>query len=726
MTYPEFAAMEYWIDAWQRAILFWDVFRERGNQYLEHERTGKPPVLAFEYETVLDGRELPRPAAYALVRVKPPAGFPAADPAKRAFVVIDPRAGHGPGIGGAKIDSEVGIALRQGHPCYFVIFFPEPVPGQTIEAVCAAQCAFIAKVNELHPHADGSPFVIGNCQGGWALMMLAAQTRGELGPILLAGSPISSWAGRAGENPMRYTGGLLGGTWLASLAGDLGHGRFDGALLVNNFEQLDPANAYWSKPYHLYSNVDTESERFLEFEKWWGGHYLLGKQEMEWITQNLFVGNRLSSGELESADGGHRVDLRDIRSPIIVFASWGDNITPPQQALNWIPDVYRNVEEIRANEQTIVYLLHERTGHLGLFVSSGIASRETDELVSALELIETLPPGLYEAAVEDVHPEMPGMEFIKGRYLIRFVPRTIEDVLALDDGRQDERAFEAVARVSDINQNLYDRFLSPAVQALSSEASAKALRALNPARMERILLSDLNPWIHWTHPMAAWVRANRRPADPNNPLLRLEHQIARQVEQALDGFRRARDSLYEQSFKAIYESPSLDAALGPRTATSRGPKTPSLEHVELERLKRLATETQIEKGSMLDGAVRILVYTCHPPEEEFDERPYNVVRRMIDELPEEMRPTRERFNDTVKRQAAALALDEERSLAALPKLLPGARQRQMALNAARSAALAHGRLAGETEARLRRVEAILGIGSTSSASRNTNSAMRVR
>ena len=47
---------------------------------------------------------------------------------------------------------------------------------------------------------------------GWAVMMLAA-TRPELcGPIIVAGSPLSYWAGIQGKNPMRYSGGLLGGS----------------------------------------------------------------------------------------------------------------------------------------------------------------------------------------------------------------------------------------------------------------------------------------------------------------------------------------------------------------------------------------------------------------------------------------------------------------------------------------------------------------------------------
>jgi hypothetical protein len=62
---------------------------------------------------------------------------------------------------------------------------------------------------------------------------------------------------------MRYAGGLLGGTWLASFASDLGNGKFDGANLVQNMENLNPANTFWDKYYHLFANVDTEGPRFL-------------------------------------------------------------------------------------------------------------------------------------------------------------------------------------------------------------------------------------------------------------------------------------------------------------------------------------------------------------------------------------------------------------------------------------------------------------------------------
>ena len=50
------------------------------------------------------------------------------------------------------------------------------------------------------------------------------------------------WKKEFEKNPMRYAGGLLGGIWLISLLSDLGHGKFDGAWLEENFESLNPGN----------------------------------------------------------------------------------------------------------------------------------------------------------------------------------------------------------------------------------------------------------------------------------------------------------------------------------------------------------------------------------------------------------------------------------------------------------------------------------------------------
>ena len=192
---------DYWIDAWQRSILFLDVLRQRGNIAREHNARAVPNVLSFDAEVLIDGRTLARPVNYGLVRIVPPEGT-RIDPAKRPFIVFDPRAGHGPGIGGMKHDSEIGVALEAGHPCYFVGFLPNPVPGQTVEDVCRAEAVFVEAVAARHTQADGKPVLIGNCQAGWQIMMMAA-TRPELpGPILLAGAPLSVLGGGARQEPV--------------------------------------------------------------------------------------------------------------------------------------------------------------------------------------------------------------------------------------------------------------------------------------------------------------------------------------------------------------------------------------------------------------------------------------------------------------------------------------------------------------------------------------------
>jgi poly(3-hydroxyalkanoate) synthetase len=544
------ALCQYGIDAAQRAILFWDTLRERGNQFVENVKQGQPPRLHFDNEMVLDGRLFERPVNYALLRIKTPEGV-TTDPLRRPYLIIDPRAGHGPGIGGFKDDSQVGVALRAGHPVYFVVFFRDPEPGQTLLDVCAAEQVFVRKVRELHPESP-KPAIVGNCQGGWAAMMLSSSSPGDTGPIVINGAPMSYWGGAwsegEGDNPMRYTGGMLGGTWLASLTADLGNGKFDGAWLVHNFEDLNPANTFWDKYYKLYSNVDEEPPRFLEFERWWGAYSLMNREEIEWITRNLFVGNKLWTGDVKSANGV-AFDLRDIRVPIVLFASMGDNITPPQQAFNWVADLYGSTEEIKARGQVIVGLMHESVGHLGIFVSGKVAKKEYTQIVSVLKTIERLPPGLYAMRINE-HKEPDGTT----SYDVEFRERELEDIVAHFNRFQriDEKPFEAVEAISEFNQRAYELFAQPLVQAMSNEWTALNQRRFHPLRVQHWAISDINPCFAWLGPVAEAVRTHRRPVEADAPLRRLEQAGAELFSTGLDLYRAMRDATVESNFFAVY------------------------------------------------------------------------------------------------------------------------------------------------------------------------------
>src|SRR3990172_10135767 len=166
-----FDMFAYQRDVLERTILFFDTLRRRANNMLEHEVAGLPPVLNFKYETLLDARQFERPANYALLcitEVGDDCWDDCVDPAKPPVIILDPRAGHGPGIGGFKRNSEVGTALHVGHAVYFVVFFPEPCPGQTLADVLHALRRFVEEIGRRHPGKP--PVLYGNCQAGWAVM----------------------------------------------------------------------------------------------------------------------------------------------------------------------------------------------------------------------------------------------------------------------------------------------------------------------------------------------------------------------------------------------------------------------------------------------------------------------------------------------------------------------------------------------------------------------------
>src|SRR5208337_4738337 len=510
---------EYLVDAFQRSVLFLDLLRQRGNEEIEITSRPMATVLSFRHEVLMDSRSLPRPMNYTLSRIVPPSGIEI-DPRKRPVVVVDPRAGQGPGVGGFKAESEIGDALNAGHPVYFIGFGATPEPGQQFLDVVEGQVRFFERVVELHPDAP-RPFAIGNCQAGYQTLMVAILRPDLFGPCLVAGSPMSYWQGVHGKNPMRYSGGLLGGSWLTAMASDLGKGKIDGTALILNFDILNPANWLWGKQYEVYTHIDTDAARYLKFEKWWGDFIQLNGDELQFLVDNLFIGDRLTRNQLHSRNGTI-FDLRTIASPIIVFTSMADNISPPPQTLGWILDLYRDVDDIRATGRTIVYCVSQEIGHLAIFVSAGVGAKEDEEFVQLIDVIDCLPPGLFEIVIAPRPANVPAAGFVTGDWIARFEARSLDDVRALGrNSPEDDRAFAAVARLSELNLSLYRTFLQPFVRALANQPTAGLAQTLNPPRLSYTIFADNNPWMKGLRPLAAGVSAARRPVATDNPLLAL-------------------------------------------------------------------------------------------------------------------------------------------------------------------------------------------------------------
>jgi hypothetical protein len=654
---------EYLTDLGQRSVLFWDTLRQRGDNTLAHERAGYPLLLKFNHEMLVAGEDLPRPVNYSLLQILAGPGQQL-DSKKQPVIIIDPRGGHGSGIGGFKQDSVLGESLRAGHPTYFISFSHSPCPGQTLDDIVEAQARFIEVVSARH-HDSAKPVVIGNCQAGWALMGLAA-TRPELpGLIIVNGAPLSYWAGVNGRNPMRYTGGLLGGGWMARLGSDLGNDRFDGTWLVSNFESLDPANTYWGKYYHLFSEVDSEAARFLDFERWWGSPTLLNGEEIEMIVDDLFIGNQLSGGLGRKSSG---LDLKRIEVPVVVFCSYGDNITSPQQALDWIADVYPSDLALQEAGRTIVYLRHASIGHLGIFVSGDVARREHRQLLGAVDAINELPGGLYEMLIDDLP------EGADTAYAVRFERRRIADIHGeVPTPRDDDREFALVERASVINNSLYDGFVRPWLRQLINEPAAELMRKAHPFHQQQVMWNSLNPALWWLAGSAAQVSKDRQPASPDNPLLAWQALFSNQVQDALNGFRDLRDAAQEMCFYGVYGV--LDSLAG--TAPGRNLQAHAEQHdkVLIERL-----QDALPLGGLMEALIRILFLL----ERDSDEPGKQGVDKLIQQLQVLLQDHSAKpldLRDTLNLQKLLVATHPQASLLSLPLLLTEVEERQQVLAA---------------------------------------------
>ncbi len=667
----------YLTDCAQRTSLFLDTLLKRGNAYREHLEQGTPPLLKFDYETVLDGRDLEQPCNYALLRLLAPPGMPV-NPQLRPLVVVDPRAGHGPGIGGFKFDSEVGVAMQAGHAVYFITFRPQPEQQQTLFTVMHAEARFIEEVIARHPQCRARPVVIGNCQAGWAMMALNA-TRPELfGPLIVVGAPLSYWAGGSKLNPMRYSGAALGGSWLASMTADLGGDRFDGAHLVDNFEKLNPANSLWSRYYKLWANVDSEADRFLEFERWWGGYFRMTGTEIETIVENLFVGNRLARGDVK--DGDQAIDLRNITSPVVVFASHGDNITPVPQALNWIIDTWGDERAIAAAGRTIIYVLHESVGHLGIFVGADIARKEHDQLVTSLDVIESLPPGLYEMKL------MPkaGLEGLRweqlepGDYTVHYEHRSMDDILALNpEGRAEEALFSTISKVSELNASIYKQWFRPWVKLAATRPLADALGKLHPLRVQREVLSDASPLAALIRHQASQARAQRVSVSEQHPMRQAEHKLDAQITSGLNQYRDQRDAAAVQLARTLYGPMGLGAWFRPDPPDA-----------ELARTRALAELAEARAGVLphiceggFGAAVCRIVLAGMESIGAFERRSFRLARLLAQLPPDTLGNAGANIDwlKLLKQQARITAVAPVEALNALEQLLPDATSRERAL-----------------------------------------------
>ena len=334
-----------------------------------------PNVLQFEAELVLDGRTLPRPVNYVAGADHPAArrrDRPAQAAVRRRRSARRPRAGDRR-LQGRQRDRR-GDARR---PSLLLRRLPARAGARPDDRGRHARPRPRSSSGsiELHPEAEGKPVRdrqlpgrLGGDDGG------RDPARSCSARSSSPGAPLSYWAGVRGKNPMRYTGGLLGGSWLTALAGDSAHGKFDGAWLVQNFENMNPSNTSGPSSTTSTPRSTPRPPRYLGFEKWWGGHVTAQRRGDAVDRRQPVRRQQAGHGRDRHRATACAIDLRNI-TLADHRASARRATTSRRRSRRWAGSSTSTTASTTSAPTARPSSTASTTaiGHLGIFVSGGVA-----------------------------------------------------------------------------------------------------------------------------------------------------------------------------------------------------------------------------------------------------------------------------------------------------------------------------------------------------------------
>ncbi|MDM8539294.1 DUF3141 domain-containing protein, partial [Desulfobacterales bacterium HSG17] len=300
-------------------------------------------------------------------------------------------------------------------------------------------------------------------------------------------------------------------------------------------------------------------------------------------------------------------------------------------------------------------------------------------------------------------------------YNVRYIEREMSDILAMDDGLEDEEDFEVVLTVSDVNDKMYQTFLSPCVKMMTTPYSAEILKQLHPMRVSRYGFSDNNPFILPVKMLVPVVKDNRKPVSKDNLFLNMEKTFSNNIATALNCYRDVRDNTQEFMFKSIYGNPFMKMLFpeSPKAAPdAKSDLKPDLEKPCKDTKSASEDNARwidaIEKGGVAEGLVRVMI-SMIGIDHIFDEREFKSASSFIREEERFKDISLEDLKKMSKEQSRILQTDETKALNALSILIPEREDRKLAYELAQKIAEADLHLADEEKVLLNKLKKILKV-----------------
>jgi tellurite resistance protein len=228
--------------------------------------------------------------------------------------------------------------------------------------------------------------------------------------------------------------------------------------------------------------------------------------------------------------------------------------------------------------------------------------------------------------------------------------------------------------VSQLNDAAYSMFLRPWIRLAMNEPLAETIRLLHPLRMQRYLVSDLNPWLLPVKLMAEQVKTDRRPAAEDNPFAVMEKICIESMEIGLDYFRELRDRSQEYLFKSLYDNPLAGILFGEKQDESRAVEQLAASDGKGREKEKAGLRKAAGQGGFVEACIRVMTAVAGS-DRIMDVREFQVAERIVQSNKKLRALTPAEFKKIVREQARIYDMAPRKAINGLREMTLSARER---------------------------------------------------